>query len=231
MELWEEAAIEMFVGGLSKEIRRMVLLLHTKYLREAFAMARLQEDNYQNMSSSITSGKSLTTLGSRPFSRFDSKSNGARPIATAASGLLPLPASAVTYNQGKASTSRGARTYFNMEINEKRAKGLCFWCNEKYEPGYNCSKKHIYLMEIEEDAEGIECSEEDEVMETEAQLSIHALIGSAHFQTMRVVGQVGKKPLHILIDSSSTHNFLDREIGRKLGCALYQNKCFKDVNS
>lgn len=40
-----EVAIEMFVGGLRKEIYSLVLLLRPRNLREAYAMAQLQEDN------------------------------------------------------------------------------------------------------------------------------------------------------------------------------------------
>jgi len=37
---------------------------------------------------------------------------------------------------------------------------------------------------------------------------------------MRVTGYYGQKPLHILIDSGSTHNFLDAGLAKKLGCKL-----------
>lgn len=39
---------------------------------------------------------------------------------------------------------------------------------------------------------------------------------------MQVVGQKGKKNLSILINSGSTHNFLDQEAGEKLHCAMQQ---------
>nr|GEV88144.1 reverse transcriptase [Tanacetum cinerariifolium] len=47
--------------------------------------------------------------------------------------------------------------------------------------------------------------EEDNVL----YISLNALIGRNLFQTMRVIGYVGKHEIHILIDSDSTHNFLD----------------------
>ena len=37
---------------------------------------------------------------------------------------------------------------------------------------------------------------------------------------MRVTGYVGKRPIQILIDSDSTHNFVDQGLARKLGCQL-----------
>ena len=30
----------------------------------------------------------------------------------------------------------------------------------------------------------------------------------------------GKKPLHILIDNGSTHNFLDTHVAKELGCRI-----------
>ncbi|XP_028201841.1 uncharacterized protein LOC114386028 [Glycine soja] len=49
---------------------------------------------------------------------------------------------------------------------------------------------------------------------------VNALTGVAKFRTMRVTGQVRKKPLHILIDNGSTHNFLDVNVAKKLGCKI-----------
>jgi len=37
---------------------------------------------------------------------------------------------------------------------------------------------------------------------------------------MRVTGYYRKKPLHILIDNGSTHNFLDEAVAQKLGCLI-----------
>lgn len=54
--------------------------------------------------------------------------------------------------------------------------------------------------------------------DSEPLISVNALTGVANFRTMRVTGHCGKKPLHILIDSGSTHNFLDLHIAQKMGC-------------
>lgn len=36
------------------------------------------------------------------------------------------------------------------EINEKRSKGLCYFCTEKYLPGYKCKNlKQLYILEVE----------------------------------------------------------------------------------
>ncbi|WVZ06070.1 hypothetical protein V8G54_019416 [Vigna mungo] len=56
--------------------------------------------------------------------------------------------------------------------------------------------------------------------EEEPLILVNALTRVANFKTMRVTGLCQKKPLHILIDSESTHNFLDIHIAKKLGCRI-----------
>lgn len=52
------------------------------------------------------------------------------------------------------------------------------------------------------------------------QISLQALDGQGNFNTMRLMGQYGKKPLHILLDSESTHNFIDTNTTLKLSCKV-----------
>lgn len=120
------------------------------------------------MSSSILLGKYFKAISCHRFSRYEQRSNGVKPVTIAASGLLPLLATVVPLNQNKPSTWKGARTYTNIEFNEKRANAICFWCNEKYEPRHNCLKKQIYLMEIEEIAKEGEGCEKEEAYKIEA---------------------------------------------------------------
>ena len=41
------------------------------------------------------------------------------------------------------------------------------------------------------------------------QISINVMSGCPGFNTVRVIGHIGKKTIYILLDSGSTHNFLD----------------------
>lgn len=39
-----------------------------------------------------------------------------------------------------------------VEIDEKRSQGLCFFCDEKYVVGHNCSAKwQIFMVEVVEE--------------------------------------------------------------------------------
>ena len=51
---------------------------------------------------------------------------------------------------------------------------------------------------------------------------VHAISGlaSKRYQTMMVTVYVKTKPLHILIDSGSIHNFLNTGMAKELGCEV-----------
>ncbi|KAK4413521.1 hypothetical protein Salat_2764700 [Sesamum alatum] len=57
-------------------------------------------------------------------------------------------------------------------------------------------------------------------------VSMHAMTGLHDYRTMRVTGNVRDKPVHILIDTGSTHNFLDLETAKRLGCKLEDTEPF-----
>jgi len=54
--------------------------------------------------------------------------------------------------------------------------------------------------------------------EEDGEISLHALPGLVNSKTNRVEGKVRNHRLMVLIDSGSTHNFLDEKITKKLGC-------------
>ena len=114
------------------------------------------------------------------------------------------------------------------QMEEKRLKNLCFWCDEKFSPGHRCKNRQLYMLTVQDEGEGLEEEMEDEglmedsgqAIEDNPQLSLHALEGTYNFQTMRLKGTVGRKRICILIDSGSTHNFLDAKMVGRLGCIM-----------
>lgn len=124
----------------------------------------------------------------------------------------------------------------NKEVEERRAKGLCFWCDEKFTPGHKCAKK-LYNLEVrigeltdseeQEETDNMELDQPAEENEEEEPLiSIHALTGEPAHQTLKAVGKVGKHQFLILVDSGSSHNFLDSDLASKLHCELQEVKLF-----
>ena len=49
-------------------------------------------------------------------------------------------------------------------------------------------------------------------------ISLQAFTGVIGYQTIRVTGYHEKQTLKVLIDTGSTHNFIDKQVVAKLGC-------------
>ncbi|KAI4340536.1 hypothetical protein MLD38_025362 [Melastoma candidum] len=121
--------------------------------------------------------------------------------------------SSVSSNVG----SVGRRRLSQEEVEERRMKGLCFGCNEPFDRNHRCSRQQVYSMILEPIEEGVGIMEGcttdvGEQGKDRVQVTLHALKGELKnegVQTMQVKGLFKEKSLNILIDSRSTHNFVD----------------------
>ncbi|XP_070026508.1 uncharacterized protein LOC142182249 [Nicotiana tabacum] len=113
------------------------------------------------------------------------------------------------------------------EMDDKRANSLSYWCYKKYTPEHKYSRrKQLFILGLDEEIE--ESIWEDELEENKnseestlnPQVFVHALDRTSDYRTMRVKGVVKGKMVHVLIDSRSTHNFMDLAMAKKLGCRL-----------
>lgn len=109
------------------------------------------------------------------------------------------------------------------EMSDRRAKGLFYFCDEKFSPAHYLThkKSQLYLLdankEEEEDAEVRAILEQQEECDI-AHISINAVSGISDYTTMKVKGVHAKRPLFVLTDSGSTHNFMDIRVADRLGC-------------
>lgn len=125
-------------------------------------------------------------------------------------------------------TNEGFRRLTLAELTEKKLKGLCYHCEKKYEPGHDCKKKKLYVMlgedkqVSEEDGEGVEIvwegveAEKEENQVEEAKVSVQAMNGSGGTGTLKLQGAIQGKPVTILVDSGSTHNFISQNLVKQL---------------
>ena len=112
----------------------------------------------------------------------------------------------------------------STDFDDKKAKGLCFWCDEKFVIG-QCKKKQLYVIEVNEENEMEDETNEkvEEGWEDLGDLNHHILVYAIsemalkEYMTIKVTIYVKKRPLHILIDLESTHNFLNIDMAKKLG--------------
>jgi len=105
------------------------------------------------------------------------------------------------------------RTLSSKKIEERRAKNLCFFCEEKYFPGHKFLAQ-VYRLKILEEELSNDMDEEQENTETEKReetgmpeetlhLYLSALNGISTYYTIRVTGRLKNSPIHILINSAA----------------------------
>ncbi|XP_019257770.1 PREDICTED: uncharacterized protein LOC109235985 [Nicotiana attenuata] len=219
VNLSNENAISCFLGGLKPELNKFVRIQSPRTLLQAYKIARLQEEVFEAQAESW----------------------GFKPRLSNSSGLLPNPNNnKLQYNPKSQIPNSTIKKPFEpnftknnrpygmrltaAEMNDKRSKGLCFFCDEKYIPGHKCkNNKQLYLLEVIEgeelEVDEVEMTTGDMVDSNEFMaISLQAFTSAAGYQTIRVTGYHEKRPLQVLIDTGSTHNFIDELVAAKLGC-------------
>ncbi|KAL5211653.1 hypothetical protein ABZP36_022500 [Zizania latifolia] len=209
--------VTKFVEGLRNEIRSAVIMHRPKDLDSACALALLQEEALDG------NRRKESTKGSSTFVPRNTGKGVPLPLP-----LPPLKVNATPYNEIR----RNNDDYRSQTRDDRvaalrayrRSKGLCFTCGEKWGPEHTCSTS-IQLHVVEElihavqgDNEPTLNSELHSPPETELcmALSPQAANGTESVQSFRVRGWVQGAEMLMLVDSGSTHSFIDHQLGMKL---------------
>ena len=108
------------------------------------------------------------------------------------------------------------------QMEERKKQGLCYNCDEKWIPGHKCKSAKLFLLdfidEVHEPNSSVQITEFEEITrnikfgmqhQEDVEITLYALSGTPTSGTMRVMGRIKQMFFVILIDSSSTHNFID----------------------
>jgi hypothetical protein len=189
--LTEHQQVQLFTIGLGKPLRTDVALQRPKTLDEEIMLARAYEQR--------------TLLPAAPAA---SASNSTSRSATKS---WPTASSAPTAST-PSSRPTLIKKFSTTEIADRRVKGLCFKCDEKFVSGHRESCKPLFCIDVLND------DEDDD----DPTILIHALtrIQPRTSTTMQVLAHVGGATLHILLDSGSMHNFIDTAAAERAGVQL-----------
>nr|KYP76052.1 hypothetical protein KK1_020273 [Cajanus cajan] len=192
LNLSEEYLLSYFLGGLKKDIQMMVRMFQPTTVNKAFSLARLYEAaNTSGSVSNEINKQQKGVLGHRPLS-----------VDNSSSSSTGTNASRIKARSGKSLTP--------AYMDERRAKGLCYFCDDPYSPEHSLTHKklQVHVLEIDDEDDQWEtmANVNDRPTVGEPQISVNALTGVASFRTMRITGYYKKKPLHILIDSGGFVN-------------------------
>ena len=141
--------------GLKPEIRAAVRTLGLRGIVDTMKLEQIVEDKKRIEHSD--KGGSTLVYGTNPYS-----GNSKFPSTEG-----PKEASKEPSNGARSGTHFKRLT--ESEIQNKRAQGLCFRCNEKFSPGHRCKDRSLQVLTVgdEKDVRGVIEAEEDEVVKEE----------------------------------------------------------------
>ena len=79
---------------------------------------------------------------------------------------------------------------------KRREKVLCYYCDEKFSPSHQCQRPQLFMIEDFDELSIYKdepAETETESQEVVLEISFHAISGSSHPQTIRVLGRIGNK--------------------------------------
>jgi len=205
----ENFLIGCFIAALQDEIRLDVKIKQPHTLADTIGMARLIEERNQ-----------LHKRAPLPIRA------GPIPVITKASlnptaGVLGPP-------QGQRINSPFHKIT-NQEAKDRREKGLCYYCDEKFVPRHRCQRPQLFMIWDSPDSCINETANDQLEVENEIipEISFYAITGTNHPQTVCVIGQLRNKKVMLLVDGGSTHNFIDEAIVSKFGLPVNREKKFQ----
>jgi hypothetical protein len=118
-------------------------MFEPKTLYQAYNLARLQENTISHRQPHPSYSKNTyQTTGIHPSKPFIAPNNTKTTLYHNNNTTKSIP-----YHQKSPSTpDRPTKTLRNKELDERRAKGLCFWCDEKFIPVHRCRNKRVYSL-------------------------------------------------------------------------------------
>jgi hypothetical protein len=207
--------LSCFISGLKPAIRWEVMAFQPLTLNQAINLAKLQEEKLADRLSYSSGPKSNPPVTPTPAS------SSFKPTMTV---HPPKPTPVI-------------KRLTPAELQARRDAGLCYNCDDKYVKGHRCRRSfHLLIVDPGDDeADTSALHVYDSFTQVElsdptpdpAQISLHALMGHTIPQTFRVMGQICNNTVGVLIDSGSTHNFVQDRVVKQLGLATQQAHSFK----
>lgn len=105
-----------------------------------------------------------------------------------------------------------------QEMQVRKAKGLCFNCDEKFTPSHKCATRKLLLLQWEDEPpDDLNQDTADFVVELDtsqspddspSKLALNAMNSAALSGTLRFTGMIHGQPVQMLLDGGSDDNFI-----------------------
>ncbi|VFR00833.1 unnamed protein product [Cuscuta campestris] len=221
----EATLISMFVADLKQPVQRELNLGNPTTLQSAFALARELSACHQ---------EAAVTFGTSPCHPWPN-----RPPPSSA-GILPTPPphtrTAPERTKPPDRPFPGNLPVVTVSLAkkaERSKKGLCWWCEEKWDRIHNCRRCFLALMGPDNEEEMSPTSEptpdlpDPTAVITGDVSSIHSMSGSPNPRSLKLAGSVNGKAVQVVLDSGSTHNFIHPGVVERLSLVLHPVSPFR----
>jgi hypothetical protein len=235
----EAHKLSCFLGGLKEEIRLPLRMFHPKNLVDAYSLARIQEEcvniyskgGRQNWRSTQFSHSHRSMSTELPWGAMKGASgmNTNRGVQHDYLKTNAMPPGRLGQTPQRPSNGSQAlvpvQKISHAQMEDRRKRGLCYYCDAKWSRGHVCMSPKLFIiegkateeMEAEKQAETPDEDPGEFFLEEFPEISLNAITGTPSPNTMRIVGIIRFKEVIILLDSGSTHNFVDTKLAATLG--------------
>ncbi|XP_062114581.1 uncharacterized protein LOC133825687 [Humulus lupulus] len=203
----ESMFLNFFIWWLKLEIRRELLMVKPVDLADAMAKAQLFEERYDDFTTCTRSDigrsgwASCTATGSHgsPSSlqaapKTSSNTHGSSSTTSIRTGTHSLPVKRLT----------------PAELKDRRDRGVCFTCDEKFSYGHKCKNRMLLLCQEDDDCHVLKEAEMQEFEEVGKEEATH-----------------GKETLEVLVDTGSNNNFIQESLAAQLKLPCEDTRRFK----
>ncbi|KAM3236825.1 hypothetical protein P3L10_011854 [Capsicum annuum] len=199
--------VKLFVSGLRLDIKTNVLVHKPSTLDEAISLAHTHEQ------------------------RLNLEKGLMQPAFARTQPLLPNPQSrslAPSRNMSVPSAKFSIKCLSPVEMQQRREKRLCYYCDEKYVANHRCPNLPQILL-LEDNSDPLSPALDDTTVEellieelqglelqAQSTISYHALAGGHSPTILRFKGHMQGSSITILVDGGSTHNFIQTQAAKFL---------------
>ncbi|XP_073152993.1 uncharacterized protein [Henckelia pumila] len=208
--------LNFVIWGLKQEIRRELFLAPPATLQEAMAKAQLYEERNDDLFCHFQRDNIRTNSGSPILSRSSTASLHHGGI-TRQPHVPKIPIKCLTL----------------AEIQDKREKGLCFSCDEKFNLNHRCKNRVMILLGGESSEEGYDDINQENFhepfakLDEETEVSLHTLTNTPNPRIFRITATHHQEPVEVLIDTGSHNNFIQEGLVNLLGIPSSTTKRFR----
>ncbi|GAU12540.1 hypothetical protein TSUD_182540 [Trifolium subterraneum] len=225
--LSNDALVDCFVSGLNNEIRRDVLIHTPPSLVKAVSLAKVYEEKYaSNLKTQKFNNTNYAT--NKPFT------NKPETITRNSAPILNTPP---TRPMSQFQKNPNIKRISPAEMQVRRDKGLCYWCDDKFSYTHKCPSRQLMLLQYDDNEEEHDdekandspdiATESSDNTQLEHHLSFNAMKGNSSMGILRFTGTIEHIQVQVLIDGGSSDNFLQPRIAKFLKLPIEPGPVFK----